>query len=150
MIDNKEDNFDSKNRFKSKYHQTGFFGKTSDNYIADLDERVTDIEFRLNPTAKKILSTRSQQMLLLHHLGVLDLLNEYNISNIKKAKFLSVLLNASPDNIEKDLSGIFKPKSKIKTANNYKFITSVFEEAGIKKLFKETDIILDILESEEK
>src|SRR5690348_14957432 len=117
MSDIKEFPDHIKKLVKSKYKSGGFGNYSKDKLtenFADIDERLSDIEHKVNPTAKKILSTRSQQMLLLHHLGFLDKLNEFNISNKKKAKLLSILLNASPDNIEGDLSIIYNPKSKIK------------------------------------
>ncbi|KAA9038450.1 hypothetical protein FW778_12860 [Ginsengibacter hankyongi] len=137
---------------KSKYKSAGFgnYNKNQFNEIfADIDERLSDIEHKVNPTAKKILSTRAQQMLLLHHLGFLDKLGEFGISNKKKAKILSILLNASPDNIGKDLSMIYDPVSRIKTSGNYKVINAAFKQAGIKTLIDDTEIILEKLEKQE-
>jgi hypothetical protein len=79
----------------------------------------------------------------------LDKLNEFNISNKKKAKLLSILLNASPDNIEGDLSILYNPKSKIRTSSNYKVLTGAFKQAGIKKLEDESRSILEELEKQE-
>ena len=132
----------------SKYKGNGlrsYSNSVLQSSFADIDERLRDLEHKVNPTAKKILSNRSQQMLILHHLGVLDKLNEFQISNKKKAKFLSILLNASSDNIEDDLSVILKPKSKLTTAANYKVVNAAFKQSGIKTLDEETDIILDKL-----
>ena len=112
-------------------------------HLADIDKRLKDLEHKVNPTAKKILSTRSQQILMLHHLGVLDLLNQKNISKKKQAKFLSILLNASPDNIEGDLHGIHNPKSALKTRTNYKVISEAFKISGMKDIAEETDKILE-------
>ncbi|MDN3654369.1 hypothetical protein QWZ08_01950 [Ferruginibacter paludis] len=143
-----EENFEEwKNKPASKYANT--FGKYTNRdlqiHLVDIDERLQDIEHKINPTAKKILSTRSQQMLLLLHLGVLEKLNTFNISNKKKAKFLAVLLNASDDNIEKDLSVIALPASKLATFANYKFVNEAFRLAGITELADKTENILDAI-----
>ena len=149
-----EDNISesTKKIIASKYAPRGFANYTSkamqDNF-ADIDERLKEIEHKVNPTAKKIKSNRSQQMLLLHHLGVLDLLNQFKISNKKQAILLSILLNASSDNIEADLSIIRNPKSKINTSDNYKIVSEAFKQSGIKILASKTETILHHLEIEE-
>ena len=149
-----EDNIpaSTKKIIASKYAPRGFGNYTNkaikDNFV-DIDERLKDIEHKVNPTAKKIKSNRSQQMLLLHHLGVLDLLNQFKISNKKQAILLSILLNASSDNIEADLSIIRNPKSKINTSDNYKIVSEAFKQSGIKILASKTETILHHLEIEE-
>lgn len=120
------------------------------DHFADVHERLTDIEHKINPTSKKISSNRSQQMLILHHLGVLDILSEFKISNKKKAKLLSILLNASPDNIENDLSSIHNPNSKLKTVTNYTLINDAFSKADIKIISDSTAKILKNLQEKEK
>jgi hypothetical protein len=122
-----------------------YSNKTLTNNFADIDQRLKDLEHKVNPTAKKIVSKRSQQMLILHHLGVLDKLDEFKISNKKKAKFLSILLNASPDNIEEDLSIILNPKSRLNTVANYKIVVDAYKQAGIKTIANDTEIILEKL-----
>ena len=137
----------------SKYSGSAFGNYNSfslKNHFADIDERLRDLEHKVNPTAKKILSTRSQQMLLLFHLGILDKLKDFNISNKKLAKLLSILLNASPDNIEKDLSQIYNPKSDLTTVNNYEILQKVFKDAGIKDLDTKTENILNELRKTKK
>ena len=149
-----EDNISesTKKIIASKYAPRGFANYTSkamqDNF-ADIDERLKEIEHKVNPTAKKIKSNRSQQMLLLHHLGVLDLLHQFKISNKKQAILLSILLNASSDNIEADLSIIQNPKSKLNTSDNYKIVNEAFKQSGIKTLAAKTETILHQLEIEE-
>jgi len=139
-----------KNQFESKYHTGAFRISRSgvNEALIDIDKRLNDIEHKINPTAKKILSNRSQQMLLLHHLGLLEKLNEFDISGKKKAKLLSILLNASSDNIEGDLHTILNPKSKLNTIANYKVINTAFKQAGIKQLADKTGDILKELESQ--
>jgi hypothetical protein len=138
-----------KKQIKSKYKGAGFGNYTKSNLseiFADIDERLRDIEHKVNANSKKIISTRAQQMLILHHLGFLGKLTEFNISNKKKAKLLSVLLNASPSNIEGDLSDIFHPKSKLKKSENYKVLKAAFNQSGIKEIEQECQAILEGLE----
>jgi hypothetical protein len=131
----------------SKYLSSfgSYSNKSLTSNFADIDQRLKDLEHKVNPTAKKIVSNRSQQMLMLHHLGVLDKLSEFKISNKKKAKFLSILLNASPDNIEGDLSNIHNPKSPLNTVANYKVVVDAFKHSGIKKIVDEAQTILEKL-----
>jgi hypothetical protein len=120
-------------------------GRSLQDAINDIDQRLELLENRLFKTERKSSTTRSQQMLLLLHLGVLDKLNEFNISNKKKAKLLSVLLNASQDNIEGDLSAIYKKDSYLRSSINYEVVSKTFKDAGIKELAEDTDKILDQL-----
>jgi hypothetical protein len=113
--------------------------------LNDIDQRLELIENRFHKTERKSSTTRSQQMLLLYHLGVIDKLAEFKISNKKKAKLLSVLLNASQDNIEGDLSSIYKKNSPLKSVFNYEVVSKTFSDAGMKELAEESDRILDQL-----
>ncbi|MGN6296745.1 MAG: hypothetical protein ACTHM7_08195 [Ginsengibacter sp.] len=138
---------------KSKYKGRGLgnFTKTDFTEIfADIDERLKDIEHKVNANSKKIISTRAQQMLLLHHLGFLEKLNDFDLSNKKKAKLLSVLLNASPSNIEGDLSDILNPKSKLKKSDNYQVLIETFKRSGIKELEEECQAILEAIEKSKR
>lgn len=117
--------------------------------LNDIDDRLTLIESRYLKTDKKTSTTRAQQILMLHHLGVLKKLDDYNISSKKKAKLLSILLNASSENIEDDLTVIHRKESKLIQKHNYEPIVKAFKEAGVKDIAQETDQILDnILKSE--
>ena len=129
------------------------FGKGNNaiqSSLNDIDDRLTAIETRIFKTERKTLTTRSQQMLLLKHLGILEILKEYSLSSKKKAKLLSVLLNASQSNIEDDLSIIEYEKSALTTTHNYNIVTKTFKDSGLKKLAEKTDIILDNLIKDEK
>ena len=70
---------------KSKYLGNSFFWKgPSQDDVADIDERLRELEERVFKTARKTDTTRSQQMLLMRDLGLLDKLNEFKISNKKR------------------------------------------------------------------
>ena len=124
-------------------------GFLNDYQIRKLARRVDDLEEKVFKTARKSTTTRSQQMLLLYELGILDKLNELNLSNKKKADLLSTLLNASADNIEKDLSEIYKKDSSLKTENNYKFLLATYKQTGLKKHAEIADIVLDEIQKEQ-
>jgi hypothetical protein len=143
---------ENKKEQKQLKYPTGTFSVKQpllDRALKDIDERLSEIETRVFKTERKTLTTRAQQMLLLQHLGVLELLSGFNISNKKKAKLLSVLLNASEANIEDDLSAIHKKTSYLRSSNNYRVVTKTFKDAGLKQLFEQTDIILDTVTREE-
>lgn len=136
---------------KSKYSYP--FGPNiiqTQEIFADIDERLRDLEFKVNKTERKTITTRSQQILLLKHLGVLETLHSMNISQNNMAKFLSILINASEANIKDDLSNIQRKESKINSSANYKVIHAAFKNSKMKALAEETDKILDELLKSEK
>ncbi len=137
-----------KKRAKSKYGRGMFFSNTP-NYddLADIHERLTELEDRVLKTARKQTTTRSQQILMLKDLGLMDVINDLNLSVKKKAYLLSVLLNASADNIKDDLSNMYKPTYKHNNIENNEFLLKVYKEAGLKKLSETTDNQLDKLRS---
>src|SRR5688572_26746440 len=60
-----------------------------------IEKRFIDIEDKVFKSKRKSDTTRAQQMLLLKHLGILEIINALKITVKKKAKLLSLLLNAS-------------------------------------------------------
>lgn len=139
---------------RSKYKVRSMSGRINEfmlnESLSDIDDRLRELENRVLKTERKIITTRAQQMLILKHLGFLDALNSFNISSIKKAKLLSILLNASQDNIKDDLSAINKKVSYLKSTANYKVVNKAFKDSGIKNLEEESDKILDELAKSEK
>lgn len=71
--------------------------------------------------------------MLLHHLGLLDKINELGLSNVKQARLLSVLLNASQENIRHDLSIVNEKESELMHEINYKFLVELFNELKLSK-----------------
>lgn len=137
-----------KKRISSKYGNNSFFqsNPTYDD-LADIDERLRELENRVFKTARKQITNRSQQILLLNDLGLMDKINQLGISTKKKAYLLSVLLNASQDNIKDDLSNMYKPNYKHNNIENNEFLLKVYKEAGLKELIEKTDKQLDELNS---
>jgi hypothetical protein len=113
------------------------------------------IEDRLKKLEEKVFklgkppTTRSQQILLMHHLGLLDIILKLKISNKKKSILLSTILNSSQDNIEGDLSNIFKKKSPLRTPLNYAFLHKTFTEVGLIDLAVETENEYNNLQNEQ-
>lgn len=113
-----------------------------------INQRFNDLEYKASKNGKKPDVSRGEKMLLLHHLGVLDRLEAKSKSKTKLAKVLSLLLNASPDNIEKDLSDRKNPQSYLKTKRNYEFLAQTFGEAGLKEEKEKVDKILEDINKE--
>src|SRR5688572_5203208 len=116
---------------------------------ADLNYLFTLIEKRFNDLEDKVYkrtveTTRAQQMLLLHHSGMLEALEKSEIKTKKeKARLLSALLNRNKDNIEGDLSSIHNYKSSDLTKkDNYEFLLNLFKEVGLTKKAKNIEDIL--------
>lgn len=101
--------------------------------ISLIEDRLSKIEekvFKLKRTPTNL----SQQMLLLHELGILKEFKKLNLSDLKLAQLLSVILNADKDNIRKSLSTINTKDSKLKTSINYAFALQTFEDLGLEDL----------------
>ncbi len=110
-----------------------------------INERLNELEHKVFKQVKKAPTTRSQQMLLLHHLGMLDPILKLDLPLMKKAQLLSLLLNSSQDNIKKDLSIINKTVSSLKSKENFEFLHKLFEELGLEKKAKEIDLELNVI-----
>lgn len=109
-----------------------------------INERLNELEHKVFNKGKKAPSTRAQQMLLLQQMGFFESTHFKNIASTKKkAKLLSVLLNASADNLEGDLSGMNSKNSSLKTEKNYELLIKTFQDAGLKELEKDANIELD-------
>jgi hypothetical protein len=109
-----------------------------------LTERVKILEEKVFKSKRKT-TTRAQQMLLLKHSGLLDIIQEWDITKKAKANFLSVLLNADPDNIEDDLSTIREDISGIATKSNYNIVIDTLTKSGLEKPKIEAEKILEKL-----
>ncbi len=96
-------------------------------------DRIEALENKVNRTAKKDSTSRGQQILLMHHLGLLDKVKELGLNNTQQAKLLSVLLNAGQENIRKDLSNVESKESELKLEMNYNFLVELFGELKLEK-----------------
>ena len=108
-----------------------------------IEKRLNDIEDKVFKTARKSETTRAQQMLLLKHLGMLDRIIDLPIKGFQKARLLSILLNASAENIEGDLSHIQNDNAPdLVTSRNYNFLLATFKEVDLSDKATEMDNIL--------
>src|SRR5215469_15226238 len=105
----------------------------------NLDERVKKLEEHVFKKVKRLTGTKSQKLLLFKDLGLLDKINELNLSQKKKAMLLSVLIDEDKDNIEDDLSQIFLKDSKLQNESNYKFLVKLYEDLGLEKFAKTSE-----------
>ena len=88
---------------------------------------------------------------MLKHLGLLEKLNELDISQTKIAEILAVLLNKSAGNLKKDLSQINDDMSELSTRDNYQFLVNFFGKIKLQKQLEETSIILKkVIDEKEK
>ena len=119
--------------------------------FVDIDKRLSDLEERVFANDKKVQTDLSQQMLLLLHLGIIDKFRELNISSRKIIKLLSLILNASEDNVKKTMTALELPVSKLKVKKNYKFLVDTFSSLKMTGQIEETEKILnEIITSTEK
>lgn len=128
---------------KYRYHTGRLKDSHLNEFLYDIDQRLNELEFKSSKNGKKPEVSRAEKMLLMHHLGLLDKLRELNISNVKIAKLIQLLINASPDNIEGDLSDLNNPKSALKNEKNYSFLVKAFKDIGLNEKQKNAEAILD-------
>jgi hypothetical protein len=101
--------------------------------IIELTERVKELEDAVFKKKKKTQTTRAQQMLLLKHLGLLEVIERFEITKKAKAELLGIILNASAENVEHDLTEINSNKSPLRTSKNYDFLIRNFSKVGLKE-----------------
>ncbi len=80
--------------------------------------------------SKKENTSHKQQILILHYLGILD---QHNITNVKKGLLFSKLLNKNDKNTEnyiRYVDGKIDEKG-IKTRNNLVYVYNLFEDLGL-------------------
>jgi hypothetical protein len=118
--------------------------------FADIDKRLADLEERVFANDKKVQTDLSQQMLLLHHLGIIDKFRELDISSRKVIKLLSLILNASEDNVKKTMTALELPKSKLKVKKNYKFLVETFSTLKMQSQVETTEKVLNEIIREEE
>lgn len=105
-------------------------------------QRIEVIEEKVFKKTKRIASTKAQRVLLLKELGLLEKVDELNLSQNHKALLLSVLLDADPENVEKDLAQIHKKDSRLQTEQNFQFLVTLFEKVGLGKHEKQAEKML--------
>jgi hypothetical protein len=116
----------------------------------ELLQRIDRIEEKVFKK-KKIPTTLNQQVLLLHHLGMLQKINELPITSVKKAELLSVILNGDASNTKKALEGVAKRKeSPLRIPFNYEYLKELFESFGLVELSSKMNNVLKEIHSEEK
>jgi hypothetical protein len=101
----------------------------------EVEKMIKDAEEKKNPAKKKLdkETTTNQQILILHYLGLIDLIQKVDI--LPKAKIISMILNRSDKNVYdavRHVAGDVKG-SKYKTKTNLLAILPLIEEIGLPK-----------------
>lgn len=99
-----------------------------------LEERIKQIEEKVFPQIKRKKATKSQKLLLMKDLGLLELIEGLNLQQTKKALLISLLIDADADNIEKDLNQIHQKDSKLNNEPNFEFLFSLYKELDLTSL----------------
>lgn len=95
----------------------------------------------------------TQQILILNQLGMLDKIIELDITNMKKAELLSLILKTDFSNTKKAIEALAKKIGEddlIKTEHNYNYLSKVFEEFGLPDKLQEVEKRIKKLEAIEK
>jgi hypothetical protein len=116
-------------------------------FVRELNERVKRLEDKTFKK-KKPPTTLSQQILLLYHLGMLDKIYQLQISNVKKAELLAIILNGDSSNTKKAIESISKKdKSDIQIPFNYEFLKETFDEFELYDISEKMNDILKKIEA---
>jgi hypothetical protein len=95
--------------------------------IISMQQRLDRIEAKVFGT-KKAPITLHQQILLLHHLGMLNALRQLDISNVKKAQLLAMILKGDSSNTKKAMEALGKKNDpSLINSFNYDFLLELFE-----------------------
>jgi hypothetical protein len=116
--------------------------------IVDLQERVNRLEVKL--FKKKPPTTLNQQVLLLHHLGMLDKLHQLPIAAEKKKKLLSIILNGDFSNTKKAFEALSKEESNLRIPFNYEFLKETFETLDLMDEASKMNTILQEIQADKK
>ena len=110
--------------------------KTSDRELhlifSLIETRFIDLEEKVFRSKQKNTATKSQKLLLMKHLGLLDIISNLNTTQEKKALLLSFIIDTSQENIRKDLQRIeYANDPAFYNKGNIKFLKDVFANAGL-------------------
>lgn len=86
-----------------------------------------------------------QKLLLLHYLGLLDVLRQKLPSQNKQAKILQAILGAHPDNIEDKLTALKPMDERIRKRKNFEFVTNALDKVDLFKEAEEARKVLDAI-----
>lgn len=121
---------------------------TTSLIYAELETRVRKLEEKVFKKLKRTSATKSQKVLLYKELGLLDKIDELNLSQNKKALLMSVLIEGDPDNIEEDLRTVRRSDSDLKSTYNYRFLREFYDDLGLNKHASNAQKILNKIEEE--
>jgi len=99
--------------------------------IALIEKRFIDIELKLYRKKGKQFPDLPQKMLILHTLGLMEIINGKDIKTKDKAELLSLLLGEDQDNIEKTLSHYNDENNRLRKEKTYKYVFEKFKELGL-------------------
>ena len=106
-----------------------------------LIERMERVEEKAFPEAKKEILTLNQQILALESLGIIQILRELKLPQIKMATLLGLLIRRDMDTVKKSLNRLASSEDdRTKTAHNYEELSKKFEELGLKEFAKTMEL----------
>ncbi len=116
-----------------------------------IEKRFLDLEEKIFRKKQKNSATKTQKLLLLKHLGILDNILALEIPLEKKYFLLSLIIDSSQDNIKKDVQSInYSNNPTFYTKENLNFLADVFTNAGLPNHLKEIKKSLNITKTKGK
>jgi hypothetical protein len=105
-----------------------------------LMERVDRVEEKVFPDKKDVF-TLNQQIIALEYFGIIQIFRELDLSQIKKAELLGLLIKRDTDSVKKALNKLSNAEDEqLKTAHNYKQVSEKFAELGLEEAAKSMEL----------
>lgn len=123
------------------------FAQNINSSLEDVNSRLNDLEHKAAKNGKKPDISRAEKSALLYELGIMEHLFGLGISQKKIASLLSLILNASPANIEKDLYSQHHEDATFKNEEVYKRVVSILAELELKEFSDKAHTTLAKIES---
>ena len=104
--------------------------------LQKIRQRLDVLEEAVFKKPKRKRATKAQRILMMKHLGLLEIIEDLNLQQNHKAILISIFLDVDPENVEKDLSQVHKKVSNLKTESNLQFLRELYQDLALKNPLK--------------
>ena len=109
------------------------FPTEQQSIMIDIEDRLSNIEEKKYQKMKPLELNRSQKILVLKELGILDKILEEGLTVNMQAKLVSMLINNTEKNVKNAIQSARDDEKSIRTATNLKAIHKTFLLLGLKE-----------------
>jgi hypothetical protein len=105
--------------------------------LTQMEARLIGLEDKVGGKKGKVFPDLPQKMLILHKLGIMEVINTLDIQEQQKAEILSLLLGEDRDNIEKMLLNYNDENDRLRKKKTYEYVYKKFNDLGLNALSEE-------------